>query len=163
MRHVCGHTNHRATMIYTCSKRSSDLDVRPGIRFFIFDNFSSELASKSSLYGYVMLTKGSIALTFAGKLLTLQATAMICTFLESPTDLDVHPWKRFALFGQNRQNFLDLPVRRAGTVLHLVPIAVHVFVYNQIGFLLLRKKFVECEKYVRLKESLDRLKSHFAR
>ena len=31
---------------------------------------------------------------------------MIWTFLESPTDLDVHPGKRFALFGQNRRNWL---------------------------------------------------------
>ena len=36
---------------------------------------------------------------------TIDPTAMICTFLESPTDLDVHPGKRFALFGQNRRNW----------------------------------------------------------
>ena len=35
---------------------------------------------------------------------TIAPTAMICTFLESPTNLDVHPRKRFALFGQNRRN-----------------------------------------------------------
>ena len=31
-------------------------------------------------------------------------TAMICTFSESLTDLDVHSGKCFALFGQNRRN-----------------------------------------------------------
>ena len=40
----------------------SDLDVHPRIRFSIFEKISSELASKSTLYGSVMLTKGSIAL-----------------------------------------------------------------------------------------------------
>ena len=40
----------------------SNLDVHPGIRFWTFEKISSELASKSTLYGYVMLTKGSIAL-----------------------------------------------------------------------------------------------------
>ena len=35
---------------------------------------------------------------------TIYPTAIICTFLESPTDLDVHPGKRIALFGQNRRN-----------------------------------------------------------
>ena len=36
---------------------------------------------------------------------TIDPTAMICTFLESQTDLDVHPRKRSALFGQNRRNW----------------------------------------------------------
>ena len=36
---------------------------------------------------------------------TIYPTAMICTFLESQTNLDVHPGKRFALFGQNRRNW----------------------------------------------------------
>ena len=36
---------------------------------------------------------------------TIYTTAMICTFLESLTDLDVHPGKRFALFWWNRRNW----------------------------------------------------------
>ena len=31
---------------------------------------------------------------------TIYPTAVICTFLESQTDLDVHPGKRFALFAR---------------------------------------------------------------
>ena len=62
LRHVCNHTNHRTTIIHTFLERPSDLDVHPRIRFSIFEKYSSELASKSALYGYVMLTKGSIAL-----------------------------------------------------------------------------------------------------
>ena len=67
------------------------------IRFSIFEKNSSEFASKIH-YMAVMLTKGSIALRF------IDPTAMICTFLESQTDLDVHPRKRFAHFGQNCRN-----------------------------------------------------------
>ena len=63
LRHVCGHTNHRATMIRTYFwKTPSSLDVHPRVRFLIFQKLSPELASKSTLYGYVLLTKGSIAL-----------------------------------------------------------------------------------------------------
>ena len=62
LRHVCGHTYHRTTMIHTFLESPSNLDVHPRIRFSIFEKISSELASKSTLYGYVMLTKGSIAL-----------------------------------------------------------------------------------------------------
>ena len=36
---------------------------------------------------------------------TIAPTAMICTSFESPTDLDVHPRKRFAVFVQNRRNW----------------------------------------------------------
>ena len=36
---------------------------------------------------------------------TIDPTAMICTFLESPTDLDVHPAKRFALFARHRRHY----------------------------------------------------------
>ena len=57
MRDVCGHTNHRATMIHTFLESPCSLDVYPRIRFSIL----AELASKSTLYGYVMLTKGSNA------------------------------------------------------------------------------------------------------
>ena len=36
---------------------------------------------------------------------TIDRTAMICPFLESPADLDVHLEKRFALFCWNRRNW----------------------------------------------------------
>ena len=36
---------------------------------------------------------------------TNHRTTMVDTFLESPSDLVVHPGKRFALFGQNRRNW----------------------------------------------------------
>ena len=62
LRHVCVHTNHRTTMVHTFLESPSNLDVHPRIRLWIFEKISSELASKSTLYGYVMLTKGSIAL-----------------------------------------------------------------------------------------------------
>ena len=36
---------------------------------------------------------------------TVNTTAMIYTFMESPSDLDVHPGKHFALFDRNRRNW----------------------------------------------------------
>ena len=57
MCHVYGYTNHSTTMVHTFLESPSNLDVHPGIRFWIFEKTSSELASK---YGYVMLTKGSV-------------------------------------------------------------------------------------------------------
>ena len=36
---------------------------------------------------------------------TNHCTAIVHTFLKSPTDLDMQPWKRFAVFGQNRRNW----------------------------------------------------------
>ena len=62
LRHVCGHTNHRTNMVHVFLESPSNLDVHPGIRFWILEKISSELLSKSTLYGYVMLTNGSIAL-----------------------------------------------------------------------------------------------------
>ena len=62
LRHVCCHTNQRTTVIHAFLESPSNLDVHPGIRFWIFEKMSLELPSKSTLYGYVMLTKGSIAL-----------------------------------------------------------------------------------------------------
>ena len=52
------------TMVHAFSESPSNLDVHPGICFWIFEKMSSKLASKSTLHGYiyVMLTKGSIAL-----------------------------------------------------------------------------------------------------
>ena len=62
LRHVYGYTNHSTTMVHTFLESPSNLDVHPNIRFSIFEKISPELASKSTLYGYVMLTKGSMAL-----------------------------------------------------------------------------------------------------
>ena len=36
---------------------------------------------------------------------TNHCTTIVHTFFKSPTDLDMHPWKRFAVFGQNRRNW----------------------------------------------------------
>ena len=63
MRHVCGHTYHRTTMIHAFLQSPSNLDVHPRNRFSIFKKKNSlELASKSTLCGYVRLTKGSVVL-----------------------------------------------------------------------------------------------------
>ena len=62
LRHVYGYTNHSTTMVHTFLESPSNLDVHSGIRFWIFEKISSEMPSKCTLYGYVMLTKGSIAL-----------------------------------------------------------------------------------------------------
>ena len=62
LRHVCGHTNHRTTVIHTFLESPSDLDVHPRICFSTFQKISPELASKITLYGYIMPTKGFIAL-----------------------------------------------------------------------------------------------------
>ena len=42
---------------------------------------------------------------------TINPTAMICTFLESPTDLDVHPKKRFAFLAK----IVEIDVAEVGT------------------------------------------------
>ena len=62
LRHVYSHTYHRTAMIHTLVESPSDLDVHAGIRFWVFEKNSSKLASKSTLYGYVILTQGSIVL-----------------------------------------------------------------------------------------------------
>ena len=63
LRHVYGYINHSTTMVHTFLESPSNLDVHPRIRFSILEKKNSpELASKSTLYGYVMLTKWSIAL-----------------------------------------------------------------------------------------------------
>ena len=41
----------------------------------------------------------------------INPTAMICTFLESPTDLDVHPKKRFAFLAK----IVEIDVAEVGT------------------------------------------------
>ena len=46
---VCGHTNHRTTMIHISLESPSDLDVHPSIRFSTFQKILPELASKSTL------------------------------------------------------------------------------------------------------------------
>ena len=45
-------------MVHTFLESSSNLDVHTGIRFWMFEKNGVQ----STLYGYVMLTKGSIAL-----------------------------------------------------------------------------------------------------
>ena len=50
------------TMVHTFLESPSNLDVHPGICYWIFEKISPELASKSTLYGYVMLMQGPIAL-----------------------------------------------------------------------------------------------------
>ena len=73
LRHVYGYTNHSTTMVHIFLESPSNLDVHPGIRFWILEKVSSELASKSTLYAYVMLMKEGVrCVAFAGKLLTLQ-------------------------------------------------------------------------------------------
>ena len=62
LRHVYSHTYHRTAMLHTLLESPSDLDVHAGIRFWVFEKNSSKLASKSTLYGYVILTQGSIVL-----------------------------------------------------------------------------------------------------
>ena len=42
---------------------------------------------------------------------TINPTAMICTFLESPTDLDVHPRKSFARLAK----IVEIDVAEVGT------------------------------------------------
>ena len=51
LRHVCGHTYHRTTMIHAFLESPSNLDVHSRIRFSIFEMISPELASKGTLYG----------------------------------------------------------------------------------------------------------------
>ena len=62
LRHVYGYTNNSTTMVHTFLESPSNLDLHPSVRLSILETISPELASKSTLYGYVMLTKGSIAL-----------------------------------------------------------------------------------------------------
>ena len=89
-------------MIRAFLESPSNLDVHPRIRFSMFEIISPEFASKSTLYDLCHAHEGVRCVTFDGP--TIYPTAMICTFLESQTNLDVHPGKRFALFGQNRRN-----------------------------------------------------------
>ena len=49
-------------MIHIFLESPGDLVVYTSFRFLIFENNSPKLVSKITLYGYVMLTKGSIAL-----------------------------------------------------------------------------------------------------
>ena len=61
LRHVSGHTNHRATMIHTFWENPSSLDVHPRIRFSIFKKKNIRRNCRPKVH-YVMLTKESIAL-----------------------------------------------------------------------------------------------------
>ena len=39
LRHFCGHTNHRTTMVHTFLESLSDLDVHPGKRFALLGHY----------------------------------------------------------------------------------------------------------------------------
>ena len=103
LRHVCGHTYHPTTMIPVFLESPSNLDVHHRIRFSIFEIISPELASKSIYYTAMSCSRRGQLRYVCGQ--TIKPTARICTYLESPTDLDVHLRKRFALFCQNRRNW----------------------------------------------------------
>ena len=77
MRHVYGYTNHSTTMVEIFLQSPSNLDVYHRIRFWIFEKVSSEMASKRTLYGYVMLKKGPFRYV-CGQ--TINPVAMIYTF-----------------------------------------------------------------------------------
>ena len=97
------HLYHRTTMIHAFLESPSNLDVYPRISFSIFEIILPELASKSTLYGYVMLTKGSIALRLLANYWPYSNDLYIFGKPNQPRC--VHPRKRFALFGQNCRNW----------------------------------------------------------
>ena len=90
-------------MVYTFLESPSNLDVHPRIRFSIFEKNSRRKWGPKVHYTAKSCSRRGPLRYVCGQ--TIDPTAMICTFLESPTDLDVHPGKRFALFGQNRRNW----------------------------------------------------------
>ena len=102
LRHVCGHTNHSTTMFHTFLESPSNLDVHPRIHFWLFKKFRRNWRLKVHYMAMTCSQRGPLRYV-CGQ--TIDPTAMICTFLESPTDLDVHPGKRFAFFGRNRRNW----------------------------------------------------------
>ena len=102
MRHVCGHTNHHKTMIHTFFESQSNLNVHPGKRFYIFEKFRRNWRLKLHYMALSCSRRGPLRYV-CGQ--TIYPTPMVCIFLESLTDLDVHLGKRFALFGQNRRNW----------------------------------------------------------
>ena len=100
LRHVCGHTNHHNYDSYIfgkpdgsrCASQDSFFDIRKKIR--------RKWPPKVHYTALSCSRRGPLR-HVCGQ--TINPTAMICTFLERPTDLDVHPRARFALFGQNRR------------------------------------------------------------
>ena len=102
LRHVYGHTNHCTAMIHTLLESPSDLMCIPG---FVFQ-YSKTFRRNWRLNVHYMAMSCSRRDTLryvCGQ--TIYPTAMICKFLESPTDLDLHPGKRVALFFQNSPNW----------------------------------------------------------
>ena len=94
MRHVCDQTDYRTTMIHTFLDSPSDLGVHPRIRYS--KQFRRNLRPNVHYMALSCSRRGPLRYV-CGQ--TIHPTVMICTFLESPTDLDVHPRTRFALFG----------------------------------------------------------------
>ena len=91
-------------MVHTFLNSPSNLDVHSGIRFWIFEKKSSELASTCNVHYMATSYSRRGPLRYVCEQ-TINPTAMICAFLESPTYLNVHTGKRFALFGRNRPNW----------------------------------------------------------
>ena len=100
LRHVCDQTDYRTTMIHTFLESPSNLDVHPGIHFWIFKKFRRNWRLKVHYMAMLCSRRGPLR-HVCGQ--TIYPTAMNCTCLESPTDLDVHPGKGFALFARNRR------------------------------------------------------------
>ena len=89
-------------MVHTFLESPSNLDVHPRIRFSIFEKISPELASKSTLYGYVMLTKGSIALRLRANYWSYSNDLYI---FWKPNRPRCASQEEFCPFGQNRRNW----------------------------------------------------------
>ena len=102
LRHVCGHTNHRTTMVHAFLESPSNLDVHAWIRFWIFEKKIRRNWRLKVHHMAMSCLRGGPLRYVCGQ--TINPTAMIYTFIESPSDLDVHPGKHFALFGRNRRN-----------------------------------------------------------
>ena len=101
MCHVCGHTNHRTTMVHTFLESPSNLCI-PGFVSEYSKRFRRNWRLKVHYTAMSCSRRGPLRYV-CGQ--TINPTSMIYTFLESPTYLDVHPGKRFALFGRNRRNW----------------------------------------------------------
>ena len=101
LRHVYGYTNHSTTMVHTFLESPSNLDVHLKICFWIFEKFRRKWRLKYTIWGPLRYVCGQ----------TINPTSMICTFLESPTDLDVHPRKCFALLAK----IVEIDVAEVGT------------------------------------------------
>ena len=51
LRHICGHSNHRTTMVHTCLESATDPDVHPWKRFAIFGrNWRREVGTQTTKF-----------------------------------------------------------------------------------------------------------------